>query len=147
MSDALASLVAQHEIERCLIRFARAMDYRDWVALGELMCDDVTADFGTGLLNGREAIVGLIRQYLDACGPTQHLLGNILVDVAGDHAQSHAYVHDRHLPTGGATSPTYYTLGDYHDRWIKVDGRWLLLERMKDNRANVGPLSVFGLPD
>lgn len=147
MSDAIASLIAQHEIERCLIRFARAMDYRDWTALGALMCDDVTGNFGTGLLHGREAIIDLIRQYLDACGPTQHLLGNILVEVDGNKAHSHAYVHDRHLPAGGTTSPTYYTLGDYHDNWIKLGDKWLLLKRVKDNRANVGPLSVFGMQD
>lgn len=146
MTD-LTQLIAHYEIERCLIRFARAMDYRDWRAFDDLILADATADFGTGLLHGRGAIVNLMRQFLDHCGPTQHLLGNVLVDLEGDSATSHAYVHDRHLPVGGATAPTYYTLGDYHDRWVKRDGQWWLLERIKDNRANVGPLSVFGIEE
>jgi hypothetical protein len=31
-------------------------------------------------------------QFLDICGPTQHLIGSILVDVNGDEAPSRAYV-------------------------------------------------------
>lgn len=145
--DALAKLIARQEIADCLVRFSRAMDYRDWAAFDALVASDAVADMGNGLLNGRAQIVGLMREFLDACGPTQHLLGNMLIEVTGDEATSHTYVHDRHLPQGGATAPTFYTLGDYHDRWQRRDGRWWMVERMKDNRVNVGPMSVFGMDE
>lgn len=147
MSAELANLIAQREIENRLIRFARAMDYKDWAAFDGLIAEDAVADMGTGLLQGRAAIVDIMRLYLERCGTTQHLLGNILVEVDGDQAISHAYVHDNHLPANGATSPTFYTLGDYHDRWKRVDGHWWMVERIKDNRANVGSMSVFGMDD
>lgn len=144
MSAELQRLVDERAIEQCLIRFARAMDYRDWAAFDDLVCEDATAEMGTGLLHGRAAMVALMRQYLDHCGPTQHLLGNVLVSVDGDEATSHAYVHDLHLPAGGANTPTFHTLGDYHDRWRRIDGVWRMTSRVKDNRAHVGSLGVFG---
>lgn len=147
LAGQIARLVARQEVADCLVRFARAMDYRDWAAFDTLVAEGAVADMGSGPLRGRAEIVGIMRRYLDACGPTQHLLGNVLIDVAGDTATSHAYVYDQHLPPGGATAPTFHTLGDYHDRWQRRDGRWWLVERIKDNRANVGSMAVFGMTE
>ncbi|OCC22499.1 hypothetical protein MB02_16715 [Croceicoccus estronivorus] len=148
MNADLDSLLAIRAIEQNIIRFARAMDERDWHALETIMASDVVADLGTGLLHGPEAIVGLIRHFLDRCGTTQHLVGNILVTVSGDTATSRAYVHDSHLPADEDPGEVYYTLGDYNDRWERKDGCWRMVERIKHNRANVGSLErVFGLKD
>ena len=76
----------EREIERALISLARAMDDRDWDQLSEIIAADTAADLGTGRLEGAAAIIELIRSFLDNGGVTQHLLGNILVDVSGDHA-------------------------------------------------------------
>jgi hypothetical protein len=132
----------ERDIERALIRFARAMDDRDWNTLSNILAPDAFGDFGTGRLEGSAAIIELIRGFLDKCGVTQHLIGNVLVDVDGDHATSRAYVRDLHL---SRTNPelTFHTLGDYRDRWERRDGRWWLVERVKDNRATVGSLEVF----
>jgi hypothetical protein len=132
----------ERAIERALIRFARAMDDRDWNGLSEILAQDAVGDFGTGRLEGSAAIIELIRGFLDNCGVTQHLLGNVLVDVNGDHATSRAYVRDLHLSRSNPEL-TFHTLGDYHDRWERRDGRWWLVERVKDNRGTVGSLEVF----
>ena len=71
-----------------------------------------------------EAIVNLLRSFLDACGPTQHLLGNVLIEVQGDRASSRAYVSDMHLGSGVTEGQTFSTLGDYHDEWRLVG--WVL---------------------
>lgn len=132
----------ERAIERNLIQLARAMDDRDWPTVFGIIADDAVADLGTGLLEGSDAIVALIRSYLDHCGTTQHLLGNILVDVDGDHAESRAYVHDLHT-SQRLPELIFHTLGDYHDRWQRIDGIWRLVKRIKDNRATVGSLDVF----
>jgi hypothetical protein len=133
----------ERDIERALIRLARAMDDRDWAQVSDIIAEDATGDLGTGTLQGSAAIIELVRGYLDNCGATQHLLGNVLVDVSGDHATSRAYVHDLHL---SSRSPEliFHTLGDYHDRWERRSGEWRLIERTKHNRASVGSLEVFG---
>jgi hypothetical protein len=113
--------------------------------MSEIIADDAAGDLGTGRLEGGAAIIELIRSFLDNCGVTQHLLGNIRVDVSGDHATSRAYVHDLHLATRDPEL-TFHTLGDYHDGWERRAGRWRLVERIKDNRGTVGSLEVFAGP-
>jgi hypothetical protein len=102
------------------------------------------ADLGQGLISGREAIVDFIRSFLDACGPTQHLLGNVLIDVREDAATSRAYVSDMHKGQGDKSMLTFSTLGDYHDRWQLEEGAWRMSHRTKLNRATLGDLSIFG---
>ena len=81
-------------------------------------------------------MIATIRRYLDGCGVTQHLLGNVLIDVDGDKATSHAYVCDMHLGKGANEQLTFHTLGLYTDQW-------LMIQRIKDNRATVGSMDVF----
>ena len=112
--------------------------------MAEILANDAAGDFGTGPLHGSAAIIELIRGFLDSCGPTQHLLGNVVIDVDGDTAFSRAYIRDVHLRSGADASARFYTLGDYQDTWQRrVDGTWCLTERIKANRAHVGSLSVF----
>jgi len=138
-----STLLAERDVARQLVRFARAMDERDWATLREILFDDATADLGTGTLSGSDALIALIRRYLDACGPTQHLLGSILVDVDGDEATSRAYVRDVHLGVGDRAHLTFSTLSDYHDRWERDGDRWRLRHRTKHNRAQLGSMEVF----
>lgn len=138
------TLLDERAIYRQLVRFARAMDERDWDALDELTTEDVTADLGAGTLTGRTALVTNMRTFLDDCGPTQHLLGNVLVEVEGERASSRAYVSDMHLGTGERAGATFSTLGDYHDHWIKRDEGWRLCHRTKHNRGLVGDIGVLG---
>ncbi|WP_375194229.1 nuclear transport factor 2 family protein [Sphingobium sp.] len=140
----IETVLAHYEIGRELTRFARAMDDRDWGVLKAILTDDAIADLGTGTITGSDAIITLIRRYLDACGTTQHLLGNLVVDVDGDLATSRCYVSDMHLGSDDAPEPNFRSLGDYHDRWRRIEGRWRLAERRKLNRALIGSMAVFG---
>lgn len=140
----LRMLRDERDIERALNIFARAMDARDWATMAEILFPEAEGDFGTGRLVGAAAIIDMIRGFLDNCGPTQHLLGNIVIDVVDDTATSKAYIRDVHLNSAGDPSTRFYTLGDYHDTWRRdVDGRWRIAERIKANRAYVGPLEIF----
>jgi SnoaL-like domain len=140
----LQVLCDERDVERRLILFARAMDERDWAAMSEILAEDAQGDFGTGRLQGSAAIVEMIRGFLDSCGPTQHLVGNVVIDVDGDAATSRAYIHDVHLSSGADPSTRFYTLGDYRDTWQRrADGSWCLTERVKSNRAYIGSLDVF----
>lgn len=136
------TLVDERSVERALSLLARAMDARDWEQVASIISADATADLGTGPLQGSAAIIELIRSFLDNCGVTQHLVGNVLVDIDRDQATSQAYVHDLHLSN---TQPglIFHTLGDYHDRWERQSGEWRLVERIKHNRGTVGSMDVF----
>lgn len=140
----IEALFAEREIGRALYAFARAMDERDWDGIGEIMPDDASADMGTGELTGRAAIVALMRSFLDDCGPTQHLLGNLVIDVDGDRAASRCYVSDMHKGMGDKAHLTFSTIGEYHDNWRKIGGRWQMIRRIKRNRAHIGSIEVLG---
>ncbi|MEH6582840.1 MAG: nuclear transport factor 2 family protein [Halioglobus sp.] len=140
----LEDLLAEREIYRNLVSFARAMDDRDWKAIDELAIDDLTASFGMGEIQGRSQVVAFIQSFLDNCGPTQHLLGNVIIDVSGNTARSTAYVSDMHVGQGDKSELTFRTLGRYSDQWVKVDGAWLMSHRVKDNGATIGSMDVFG---
>lgn len=140
----LEMLLAEREIYRALVRVARAMDERDWGALDPIVRADATADLGLGQVNGREAIVGVMRSFLDDCGPTQHLLGNVMIEVDGDSARSSCYVSDMHKGTGDKAALTFSTLGEYHDRWQREGGTWRMTHRTKLNRAHIGDIGVLG---
>jgi ketosteroid isomerase-like protein len=139
----LTQLLDERDIARRLMAFARGMDARDWAAVRSLLADDAGAEFGRGPEVGADRIVESIREFLDVCGPTQHLLGNIVVDVDGDTALSHAYVSDMHLGSGAHATTTFSTLGEYHDTWRRIDGQWLIVHRHKDSRAVLGSFDVF----
>jgi hypothetical protein len=140
----LELLMAEREIQRALYRFARAMDERDWAALDAVVAVDATADMGLGPLHGRAAIVALMRSFLDECGPTQHLLGNLTIDIDGASAHSRCYVSDMHKGLGDKSELTFSTLGEYHDRWRKEQGVWRMVHRHKLNRAHIGAIEVLG---
>jgi hypothetical protein len=143
-NELLRMLLDEREIARALAGIARAMDERNWDAFRDLCAPQVGADLGTGALQGRDSIVALIRSFLDECGPTQHLLGNIVVEVLGERATSRSYVSDLHVGSAAKAHLTFSTLGEYQDRWQRTDGRWLLVHRTKLNRAHVGAFEVLG---
>lgn len=142
----LELLLAEREIARGVIRFARAMDDRDWPVLHEIMLPDATAELGTGTLHGPSEMEVAIRSFLDDCGPTQHLLGNMLIDVdlAAGTAASCTYVSDLHLGVGDRQGLSFSTLGDYHDQWRLVDGAWRMSHRTKHMRGTQGEIAVLG---
>ena len=85
-----------------------------------------------------------MRSFLDDCGPTQHLLGNVMIEVEGDSARSSCYVSDMHKGTGAKAALTFSTLGEYHDRWQREGGVWRMAHRTKLNRAHIGDIGVLG---
>ena len=144
-SIVLRQMRDERDIERALNLFARAMDNHDWATMADILTEDAAGDLGTGRLAGSAAIIDMIRRYLDSCGPAQHLLGNIVIDVVEDTATSRAYIRDVHLNSAGDPTTRFYTLGDYHDTWRRDNtGKWRITERIKVNRAYVGPLEIFG---
>ena len=88
----LEQLLAERDIYRKLVAFARAMDERDWPALAAITTPDFSAELGMGEIQGQGEVIAFIRSFLDPCGPSQHLLGNVLIDIDGDRAHSEAYV-------------------------------------------------------
>lgn len=127
------------QVVEAMAELAAAIDARRW--------DEVAATFladadGYGA-HGRDAIVATMRGHLDGCGPTQHLLGNHRVDLHGDRARCRAYGRVHHEGAGPMAGERLDVMGEYDDRWVRVDGRWRLATRTFDVRILDGPFEVL----
>lgn len=131
MPDAtLETLLDEARIHRLLTRYAEALDARDYDALDEVFAEDASAHYeGIGHFAGRDAIKGLMRRALEPCGPTQHLLGTVRIDVTGTHAQARCYLQAIHVGKGDYTGKLYTVWGEYRDRLELTAGGWRIAHR------------------
>jgi 3-phenylpropionate/cinnamic acid dioxygenase small subunit len=123
MSTATEGVVA------VLVRYARAIDTKDWALLRACFTDNATSDYGDiGSWRGVDDVVRFMRDAHAGMGPTQHLLSNFQVAVDGDRASSVAYVVAVAVL---ASDPQDWikTIGIYEDRLVRVNDNWLINER------------------
>lgn len=74
----------------------------------------------------------MLRRHLGGCGPTQHLLGNLLVEHGPQGPQgphSRISVRAAHRGSGELAELTYECLGEYHDRWVRTPQGWRISHR------------------
>ena len=57
-----------------LDRYAECLDNRDWNGLADVFSQDVEIDFGVWRATDLDGVRKNISQFLDPCGPSQHLL-------------------------------------------------------------------------
>lgn len=113
-------------------RYTYALDERDWDLLDDVFTPDAVARYGAAAapaVRGRAAIVAMIRSFLDRCGPSQHLLGNHVIDIDGDTADSVCKARVLHIGAGEHANITYECVGVYRDRLSRTAHGWRIAER------------------
>jgi 3-phenylpropionate/cinnamic acid dioxygenase small subunit len=145
MTD-LKALLDEREVVRGLSRFARILDDKRWVDLGDVFADDLTFNYGAG---GEQAGIAALRdemrRYLDACGPTQHLIGSILADVDGDRATTRAYVQARHQRADDAAGAVFDSTGEYLDHWERRPAGWRIVRREARWMVHTGDPAILAI--
>lgn len=95
-------------LQDLLARYAAAVDDRDRAAYSDCFTTDVEViGFGSGPLQGRDAWVDYVWEALQGYSATQHLLGQQLVSIEGDHASARTEVQALHV---AADSGNKFTL-------------------------------------
>lgn len=120
----LAELLAERDIHRGLARFAEVLDSRAWHRLGEVFTPDALVVYSEYRAQGLEAIERHFRQFLGGCGPSQHLLGNIVIEVEGEVAHSRASVCASHLGAAPGDTREFIAFGGYRARWSRLAIGW-----------------------
>jgi hypothetical protein len=138
--DAQADGQAEREIIGLLNLFAYILDHREWDRVGEVLARDATAYGETGL---DDVVNKNIRRHLGGCGPSQHLLGNYRVDVAGDTATSLTYARVFHQGLGERSDRSWECMGEYLDAWTRTGEGWRMIRRQFDVRIMQGDFSVL----
>jgi 3-phenylpropionate/cinnamic acid dioxygenase small subunit len=125
----LEDLADRLEIQDVLVRYATALDGRDWPLLGEVFTPGAIAVYDGGRFEGIDAIVAICRLSLEPLTSSQHLLGNFAVRVDGDRATSSCYLHAQHFRVGDRGLNTYVMAGTYRDRLIRTHDGWRIEHR------------------
>ncbi|MCK0090404.1 nuclear transport factor 2 family protein [Rhodococcus sp. F64268] len=124
-----------------LFALATCLDEKDWVTLAASLTDD-TQSYG---VVGVAETVARVRYCLDACGLTQHLIGNVRIEQDGRDVAVRSSFRAFHAGIGDLTGATYECLGDYDDRWRRTADGWRLAARTVRIRGELGDRSVIGL--
>jgi 3-phenylpropionate/cinnamic acid dioxygenase small subunit len=118
------------EIRSVLIRYASALDKKQYDRLDEVFVPEATANYiGLASLEGLDSIVKLVSGVLDRCGNTQHLLGNMEMALQGDRATASCYLQAIHVGLGEYSDQVYTVWGEYRDQLVKTAAGWRISHR------------------
>lgn len=125
-----AELLAKQACTEVVYRLARGLDRCDADMVRAAFHADATDDHGQFRGTADEFVAWVVPQ-LKTMERTQHMIGNVLVDVIGDEAWAESYYianHDLSGPNGELLR--YTAAGRYMDRFERRDGRWLIAHRL-----------------
>jgi ketosteroid isomerase-like protein len=114
-----------HEIRQLLARIFHAGDAFDVETWLDCYTDDALFDSPHIHMEGRDELRAGFPQ-LRGTSPTRHWIGNIVVELDGDDATAMSYL----FVVSATFPPEPMVSGVYHDRFRRVDGRWLFSERL-----------------
>jgi 3-phenylpropionate/cinnamic acid dioxygenase small subunit len=129
-SGALSALLDRQAVVDVCVRYATALDQRDWKLLRTCFTADAEGDYdGIAPLHGYDAFEAVCRRALEPLAASQHLLGNFAVDVAGDEANSTCYFQAQHVKPGTPGGDNYIVAGSYTDRHVRTEDGWRIARR------------------
>ncbi len=148
VDERLRLLCDRLEIDDLLIRYATAIDTRDWAGLDSVFTADARLDYRSA--GGIRGPFPEVRQWLSEVVPTfswtQHLVVNRAVDIdaAGRTARASSIFHNpNQLVIDG--EPWLFTVGGrYHDRLARTATGWRITSRVEETQWWDHPIP--GLP-
>jgi hypothetical protein len=117
------------EIAELCARYMTALDTKDWVLLESCFASAPVFVHPGGRLEGFAAILARTSAALAPLDITQHLLGNVVVSVDGDHARVSSYFHAQHVRAGTDGGDLYVIAGRYDDAVTRTADGWRITER------------------
>ena len=119
----------QAELSQAKARYCRLLDTKDWLAVAELMTEGIIVDLDAGNpssvpIVGRENVLSAFQSSV-ADARTVHQVHSPEFEFVDDEARVIWAVQERVVWQNG-TSLTAF--GHYHDRWIRLDGHWRIVE-------------------
>lgn len=143
MSEAAtARLEDRTAITDVLIEYCRTLDRMDLKRLSDLFTDDCEVDYGPDprlRSRGRSALAKSLER-MWRWSRTSHHLSNVQIRFDDEtKATVGSYVHAWHERADGSTATV---LGQYHDRFVRVNGAWRIAERRMVMNGNDAGFTV-----
>lgn len=127
-SEDLKALVARGKVRDCIERLARGEDRRDAAAITAAYWPDSVTDYGVFRGSFADYLAWVVPGS-DAIKVTQHLLGQSVIELAGDVALVETHVNSYHRVDMGEGDRDTLIGGRYLDRFERRDGAWRIAER------------------
>lgn len=132
MDPELRALLDRQEIIDLTIRYATALDARDWALLRSCFVPDAVGRYDTlGKLEGYvathegyDAIERLCQAALNPLDASQHLLTNHVVEIAGDEGTATLYFQAQHVRSSAHGGSNYIIAGRYQHRVVRTADGW-----------------------
>jgi hypothetical protein len=140
----LSSADDRFAIIAVLDRYAECLDTRDWQGLADVFSEDVEMDFGVWRATNLDEVRTNIRSFLDGCGPSQHLLGNYRISLAGDSATSRCYCRVMHHGKGEHVGKTFESWIEYTDELVRTPRGWRSRKRGAHPQLQEGDPTLLG---
>jgi hypothetical protein len=123
------TLIDRAEISDVVLRYATAVDTRDWALYESIFTEELTVDFSSW--SGDPEItmpvsewVGAVRKTLSGFDATQHLSSNHVITLSGETATCVSYMVARHHLIEDGERLMHSIGGYYTNRLIKRAGGW-----------------------
>jgi ketosteroid isomerase-like protein len=109
------------------VRYATAIDSRQWDLLSTVFADDAVLDYGeVGQWNGADAVIEFMELAHRGAQHTMHRMTNQVIAVDGDTAHARTYVDALILADGGAG---VNAIGFYDDDLARTAAGWRITRR------------------
>ena len=129
VSAAMARIIDEQAVQAVLVRYASALDTRDWARLRTCFTPDAVASYESiGDVVGYEAIEALVRRVLGPLAATQHIVSNVEVAFDGGRATTRCNLqsmHVRETPSGD----NFIVAGVYTDELHRTPDGWRIARR------------------
>ena len=128
MDQTLQTLVDKQAIYELSCRYMRGLDRTDAELLLSVFWDDAYCEYG--FINGdAPTFVVFAITALREHESNQHMIGNTLLEVAGDEAFGEVYFHAYHKVKSETGFDDLIVAGRYLDRYERRDGVWKMSYR------------------
>lgn len=161
LATELRRLQACEQIRQRVYGFSRALDRLDRGLLAAQFWPDAEVDYGRFYRGPIAGFLDIAMQFQGAMRDTQHLVGNISIEVSGESASAESYVHAYHVISQGSELVQLQVGARYLDKltcrgaeWricfrteVMDWGRWLPIpDRWFENSQDM-PKGIRGLDD
>jgi len=125
----IETLIDRAEISDVVLRYATAVDGRDWELYRAVFTDPLTVDFSSWSGEPEMTLqvdewVERVRKTLSGFNATQHLSSNHVITLKGDRATCVSYLVARHYLVEGSERRMHSIGGHYTNQLVRLAGDW-----------------------
>lgn len=138
MEKEVQYLLDRLAIEDQVKKYAVIVDRKQFDRLGEVFTEDAWVDYTAsgGQAGNFEETKAFLIQSMQMFSSTQHMMGNVVIDIAEDGKTAKGEVmlfNPLTMPTEGGPY-TFFCGVWYHDDWVKTEeGVWKMRKRVQEN--------------